>query len=177
MGRLGDGSLLCAFAIADAFWGTSADLGCLGEAFEFSLADRSKEAGQRGKVNRRVPKLPHVFFMIGGKGSFPYLVPPIDLLCVDRLKPLRDFLNFLDRLELQFYNAAQGTALGVIPLAPKPTIVFARSNKRMWDEWFTRVRRRTIEGAKATDEHELLIRHGYMVRRGDSHTISFTIRN
>lgn len=75
-------------------------------------------------------------------------------------------MNFLDRLELQFYNAAQGTALGVIPLAPKPTIVFARSNKRMWDEWFARVRRRTIEGAKATDEHELVIRHGYMVRRG-----------
>ncbi|GJJ73027.1 serine/threonine-protein kinase SMG1 [Entomortierella parvispora] len=80
-----------------------------------------------------------------------------------RLNPLRDFLNFLDRLELQFYNAAQGTALGVIPLAPKPTIVFARSNKRMWDEWFARVRRRTIEGAKATDEHELVIRHGYML--------------
>ncbi|KAG0055166.1 Serine/threonine-protein kinase smg1 [Gryganskiella cystojenkinii] len=81
----------------------------------------------------------------------------------ERLKPLRDFINFLDRLELQFYNAAQGTALGVIPLAPKPTIVFARSNKRMWDEWFARVRSRTIEGAKATDEHEMVIRYGYMV--------------
>ena len=89
------------------------------------------------------------------------------LLLCDRLKPLRDFINFLDRLELQFYNAAQGTALGVIPLAPKPTIVFARSNKRMWDEWFVRVRSRTVEGAKATDEHEMVIRHGYMVRKGN----------
>ncbi|KAF9210203.1 Serine/threonine-protein kinase smg1 [Haplosporangium sp. Z 27] len=80
-----------------------------------------------------------------------------------RLMRLRDFLTFLDRLELQVYNAHHGTALGVIPLTPKPSIVFVRSNKKMWDEWFTRIRGRIIEGAKVTGEHELIIRNGYIL--------------
>ncbi|KAI1319718.1 hypothetical protein EDD11_003412 [Mortierella claussenii] len=80
-----------------------------------------------------------------------------------RLTHLRDFLMFLDRLELQFYNAHHGTALGVIPLSPKPSIVFVRSNKKMWDEWLNRIRSRIIEGAKTAGEHELVIRNGYMV--------------
>ncbi|KAI8603620.1 hypothetical protein EDD21DRAFT_23420 [Dissophora ornata] len=80
-----------------------------------------------------------------------------------KLMHLRDFLLFLDRLELQFYNAYHGTALGVIPLTPKPSIMFVRSNKKMWDDWFSRVRGRVIEGAKATGEHEIIIRNGYML--------------
>ncbi|KAF9983744.1 Serine/threonine-protein kinase smg1 [Mortierella antarctica] len=78
-----------------------------------------------------------------------------------RLARLRDFLMFLDRLELQIYNAHHGTALGVIPPTPKPVIVFVRSNKKMWDEWFARIRSRIIQGAKATGEVEVVIRNGY----------------
>lgn len=77
------------------------------------------------------------------------------------LSRLRDFLLFLDRLELQFYNAQQGTALGVIPLTPKPSIVFVRSNRKMLDDWFSRIRGRIIEGAKATGEPEITIRNGF----------------
>ncbi|KAF9954078.1 Serine/threonine-protein kinase smg1, partial [Modicella reniformis] len=79
------------------------------------------------------------------------------------LSRLRSFLMFLDRLELQFLNAQQGTALGMIPLTPKPSIIFVRSNKKMLDEWFSRVRGRAIEGAKAAGEHEIVIRNGYMM--------------
>lgn len=81
-----------------------------------------------------------------------------------RLARLRDFLTFLDRLELQIYNAHHGTALGVIPPTPKPVIVFVRSNKKMWDEWFARIRSRIIQGAKATGEVEIVIYNGYKVR-------------
>ncbi|KAF9558938.1 Serine/threonine-protein kinase smg1 [Mortierella alpina] len=81
-----------------------------------------------------------------------------------RLARLRDFLIFLDRLELQIYNAHHGTALGVIPPTPKPVIVFVRSNKKMWDEWFARIRSRILQGAKATDETEIVISNGYKVR-------------
>ncbi|CAO3569235.1 unnamed protein product [Mortierella alpina] len=81
-----------------------------------------------------------------------------------RLARLRDFLIFLDRLELQIYNAHHGTALGVIPPTPKPVIVFVRSNKKMWDEWFARIRSRVIQGAKVTGEVEIVIRNGYKVR-------------
>ncbi|KAF9175596.1 hypothetical protein BGX20_003599 [Mortierella sp. AD010] len=80
-----------------------------------------------------------------------------------KLTRLRDFLIFLDRLELQVYNAHHGTALGVIPLTPKPSIVFVRSNKKMWDEWFMRIRSRVLEGAKTTGEHEIVIRNGYIL--------------
>jgi hypothetical protein len=70
----------------------------------------------------------------------------------------------LDRLELQFQNAHHGTALGVIPLTPKPSIVFVRSNKSLWEDWFARVRSRIVEGAKVTGEYETVIRNGYMVK-------------
>ncbi|KAG0265366.1 hypothetical protein BG011_004911, partial [Mortierella polycephala] len=80
-----------------------------------------------------------------------------------RLDRLGDLLMFLDRLELQFYNAQHGTALGVIPPTPKPSIVFVRANKKMWDEWFSRIRSRVIDAAKATGKHEMIIRNGYML--------------
>ncbi|KAF9322855.1 Serine/threonine-protein kinase smg1, partial [Linnemannia elongata] len=79
------------------------------------------------------------------------------------LARLRDFLTLLDRLELQFQNAYHGTALGVIPLTPKPSIVFVRSNKSLWEDWFVRIRSRIVEGAKVTGEYETVIRNGYML--------------
>ncbi|KAF9920880.1 Serine/threonine-protein kinase smg1 [Linnemannia zychae] len=82
---------------------------------------------------------------------------------MQRLIRLRDFLTLLDRLELQFQNAVHGTALGIIPMTPKPSIVFVRSNKTMWEDWFSRVRGRIVEGAKATGEYEIIIRNGYML--------------
>ncbi|KAF9550371.1 Serine/threonine-protein kinase smg1 [Mortierella hygrophila] len=82
---------------------------------------------------------------------------------LQRLTRLRDFLTLLDRLELQFQNAYHGTALGVIPLTPKPSIVFVRSNKSLWEDWFVRVRSRIVEGAKVTGECETVIRNGYML--------------
>lgn len=98
--------------------------------------------------------------------SFPSLCSEphiISSFCDASLPRLRDFLLFLDRLELQFHNAQQGTALGVIPLTPKPSIIFVRSNKKMLDEWFSRIRGRIIEGAKSTGEHEIVIRNGFTV--------------
>ncbi|KAG0072080.1 Serine/threonine-protein kinase smg1 [Linnemannia elongata] len=83
---------------------------------------------------------------------------------LQRLARLRDFLTLLDRLELQFQNAYHGTALGVIPLTPKPSIVFVRSNKSLWEDWFVRIRSRIVEGAKVTGEYETVIRNGYMSR-------------
>ncbi|KAG0198674.1 Serine/threonine-protein kinase smg1 [Mortierella sp. GBA30] len=80
-----------------------------------------------------------------------------------RLFRLRDFLLFLDRLELQFYNAHHGTALGVIPPTPKPVIAFIRMNKFMWDDWFARIRSRVIQGGKATGEYGIVIRNGYVL--------------
>ncbi|KAI7828584.1 hypothetical protein BC939DRAFT_443330 [Gamsiella multidivaricata] len=80
-----------------------------------------------------------------------------------RQNKLRDFLSLLDRIELQFYNAQQGTALGVIPLAPKPSIMFVRSNKKMLDDWLSRIRSRVVAGARAIGEHEIIIRNGYML--------------
>ncbi|KAF9188804.1 Serine/threonine-protein kinase smg1 [Haplosporangium sp. Z 767] len=80
-----------------------------------------------------------------------------------RLNRLGDLLMFLDRLELQLCNAQHGTALGVIPPTPKPSIVFVRANKKMWDEWFSRIRSRVIDAAKVTGKHEMVIRNGYML--------------
>ncbi|KAF9583795.1 hypothetical protein BGW38_008502, partial [Lunasporangiospora selenospora] len=78
-----------------------------------------------------------------------------------RLNQLRDYLILLDKLELHCYNAANGTALGVIPAAPKPSVIFFRTNKKVCDDWFSRVRGRLIEGAKATGDHGTVIRNSY----------------
>ncbi|KAG9067370.1 Serine/threonine-protein kinase smg1 [Linnemannia hyalina] len=86
-----------------------------------------------------------------------------DILAKVNLDGGSDFLTLLDRLELQFQNAYHGTALGVIPLTPKPSIVFVRSNKSLWEDWFVRVRSRIVEGAKVTGEYETVIRNGYML--------------
>jgi hypothetical protein len=103
------------------------------------------------------------FARIYGIISMSWIPALTPLFNFSSLSRLRDFLLFLDRLELQFYNAQQGTALGMIPLAPKPSIVFVRSNRKMLDEWFSRIRSRVIEGAKATGQDEIVIRNGYMV--------------
>ncbi|KAF9910745.1 hypothetical protein BX616_010795, partial [Lobosporangium transversale] len=95
-----------------------------------------------------------------------------DTTATAKLVKLRDFLTFIDRLELQIHNAHHGTALGVIPLTPKPSIVFVRANKKMWDEWFSRIRSRIIAGAKMAGEYETIIRNGYMFLADHFSTLS-----
>ncbi|KAF9379405.1 Serine/threonine-protein kinase smg1 [Podila verticillata] len=80
-----------------------------------------------------------------------------------RLTRLRDFLMFIDRLELQSYNASCGTALGVLPPAPRPSVIFFRTNKKVCEEWFSRIRSRVIEGAKLAGEFDIVIRQSFML--------------
>ncbi|KAG0341867.1 Serine/threonine-protein kinase smg1 [Podila horticola] len=79
------------------------------------------------------------------------------------LSRLRDFLMFIDRLELQSYNASSGTALGVLPPAPRPSVIFFRTNKKVCEEWFSRIRSRVIEGAKLAGEFDIVIRQSFML--------------
>lgn len=74
---------------------------------------------------------------------------------------------FIDRLELQSYNASSGTALGVLPPAPRPSVIFFRINKKVCEEWFSRIRSRVIEGAKLAGESGTVIRQSFMVRPSD----------
>ncbi|KAG0259388.1 Serine/threonine-protein kinase smg1 [Actinomortierella ambigua] len=78
-----------------------------------------------------------------------------------RMSQLRDYLCLLDRLELQIYNASTGSSLGILPSAPRSSVLFFRANRKVCDEWYSRVRNRLIEGAKLTGEHALLVRHGF----------------
>ncbi|KAG0346961.1 hypothetical protein BG004_000424 [Podila humilis] len=80
-----------------------------------------------------------------------------------RLTRLRNFTMLLDRLELQCYNASSGTALGVIPPAPRPSVVFFRTNKKVCEEWFSRIRSRVIQGSKISGEFDIVIRQSFML--------------
>ncbi|KAF9298818.1 Serine/threonine-protein kinase smg1 [Mortierella antarctica] len=80
-----------------------------------------------------------------------------------RLSRLRDFLMFIDRLELQSYNASSGTALGVLPPAPRPSVIFFRTNKKVCEEWFSRIRSRVVEGAKLAGEFDIVIRQSFIL--------------
>ncbi|CAH1764116.1 6132_t:CDS:10 [Entrophospora sp. SA101] len=78
-----------------------------------------------------------------------------------RIYQLHDFLNLIDRLELQIYNAAVGTALGRLPQAPRASIIFFRTNRKVCDEWFSRVRTGIIKGAKIVGDDAMALKHGY----------------
>ncbi|GBC43817.2 serine/threonine-protein kinase SMG1 isoform X3 [Rhizophagus irregularis DAOM 181602=DAOM 197198] len=75
------------------------------------------------------------------------------------LNQLRDLLVLIDRLELQIYNAAVGTALGQLPQAPRASIVFFKTNRKVCDDWFSRIRSSIVKGSKIVGHDTLAIRH------------------
>ncbi|CAI2173764.1 5161_t:CDS:10 [Funneliformis geosporum] len=78
------------------------------------------------------------------------------------LNQLRDLLILIDRLELQIYNAAVGTALGRLPQAPRASIIFFRTNRKVCDDWFSRNRSSIIKGSKIIGHDSMAIRHGLL---------------
>ncbi|KAG0239164.1 Serine/threonine-protein kinase smg1 [Actinomortierella wolfii] len=87
------------------------------------------------------------------------------------ISQLRDYLCLLDRLELQIYNASTGTSLGILPSAPRSSVLFFRTNRKVCEEWYSRVRNRLIEGAKLTGEHALVVRHGFIALSNHFNTL------
>ncbi len=79
------------------------------------------------------------------------------------LNQLHDLLILIDRLELQIYNSAVGTALGRLPQAPRASIVFFRTNRKVCDDWFFRIRSSIVKGSKIIGHDAMAIRHGLLV--------------
>jgi hypothetical protein len=84
-------------------------------------------------------------------------------LSLHNLNQLRDLLILIDRLELQIYNAAVGTALGQLPQAPRASIVFFKTNRKVCDDWFSRIRSSIVKGSKIVGHDTLAIRHCLLV--------------
>ncbi|CAG8459304.1 17347_t:CDS:10, partial [Acaulospora colombiana] len=80
---------------------------------------------------------------------------------LSNISQLREILNIFDRLELQIYNATVGTSLGILPQAPKASIVFFRANRKVCDDWFSRIRTSIVKGAMISGDYALAARHGY----------------
>ncbi|KAJ4815070.1 Serine/threonine-protein kinase SMG1 [Rhynchospora pubera] len=53
------------------------------------------------------------------------------------LLPMRLLLDFVESLKKNIYNAYEGSFL--LPSAAKPSIVFFRANKKVCEEWFSRI--------------------------------------
>ncbi|RKO86478.1 hypothetical protein BDK51DRAFT_31709, partial [Blyttiomyces helicus] len=73
------------------------------------------------------------------------------------LARLRHLLDFIDILELQVYNAAEGSLR--CPPAPKASIMFYYANRRSCEEWFGRIRKTVVRGARIVGYSGILIRH------------------
>ncbi|TPX37487.1 hypothetical protein SmJEL517_g00708 [Synchytrium microbalum] len=71
---------------------------------------------------------------------------PIDMSSAI-LSRLRELLTFLDALEVQIHNAAEGSGLH-LALAPRTSAAFFHANRRVCDEWFQRLRGRMLHGAR-----------------------------
>ncbi|CAG8432924.1 6070_t:CDS:10 [Diversispora eburnea] len=78
---------------------------------------------------------------------------------VTNMRQLREILNIFDRLELQIYNATIGTALGSIPQSPRASIMFFRTNRKVCDDWFSRIRKNIVKGAIIVGDNAMAIRH------------------
>ncbi|CAG8612564.1 10733_t:CDS:10, partial [Paraglomus occultum] len=76
------------------------------------------------------------------------------------LANLRALLTLLTLLELQIHNATTGTALSIIPPAPRPSIVFFRTNEKVCGDWFSRVRYGLVKGARIVGDDAMVVRHG-----------------
>ncbi|CAG8560727.1 5738_t:CDS:10, partial [Ambispora gerdemannii] len=77
-----------------------------------------------------------------------------------KLNQLHNLLIFIDCLEMQIYNAAVGTALGNLPQAPRGSIIFFRTNRKVCDDWFSRVRATIVKGAGMVGGDAMLVTHG-----------------
>ncbi|CAG8553655.1 2074_t:CDS:10, partial [Ambispora leptoticha] len=77
-----------------------------------------------------------------------------------KLNQLHNLLIFINCLEMQIYNAAVGTSLGNLPQAPRGSIIFFRTNRKVCDDWFSRVRATIAKGAGMVGNDAILITHG-----------------
>ncbi|KAK9767511.1 hypothetical protein K7432_002654 [Basidiobolus ranarum] len=75
------------------------------------------------------------------------------------LQRIRDLVVFIDLFEFQIYNAAVGTAVSSIPLAPRASIIFFRTNLKVCEDWFIRNRKNIIHASKRSGSTCSLIRH------------------
>ncbi|XP_035788930.1 serine/threonine-protein kinase Smg1-like isoform X2 [Anopheles albimanus] len=76
----------------------------------------------------------------------------------------RILLGFLEALEKEIYNAAQGTAFA-LPTPSKPARTFFRTNQTTCAEWFTRIRTAVDLVALHSMEPEMVIRYSEAVLR------------
>ncbi|KAJ3096437.1 Serine/threonine-protein kinase smg1 [Phlyctochytrium planicorne] len=72
---------------------------------------------------------------------------------------LRNLLVFIDMLELQVYQAADGSSI-LWPQTPKGPLVFFQANKKVCEDWFTRTRKAFLSGcAKVENVQDIEFRH------------------
>ncbi|TPX41406.1 hypothetical protein SeMB42_g05495 [Synchytrium endobioticum] len=63
------------------------------------------------------------------------------------LSRLRELITFLEALEVQIPNAAEGSGLH-LALAPRTSAAFFHANRKVCDEWYQRLRGRMLHGAR-----------------------------
>ncbi|XP_013115511.2 serine/threonine-protein kinase Smg1 isoform X1 [Stomoxys calcitrans] len=79
----------------------------------------------------------------------------------------RMLLGFLESLEKHIYNAAEGTAIAMLP-AEKPARTFFRVNSSTCNEWFKRIRTAVNLIALHCMEPEMVIRYSESILQSDA---------
>ncbi|KAI8926183.1 hypothetical protein BC831DRAFT_426088, partial [Entophlyctis helioformis] len=73
---------------------------------------------------------------------------------------LRHLLEFVDVLEIQIFNASRGN-FSLMPAVPKASMVFLHANRRVCEEWFSRIRLLVVDLSSQVEHDSICIRHGY----------------
>eukprot|EP00842_Homolaphlyctis_polyrhiza_P006613 jgi/Hompol1/6953/HPOL_002394-RA len=76
------------------------------------------------------------------------------------MQRLRHLIEFADMLEIQIFNASRGN-FSLLPSVPKASMVFLHANRRVCDEWFSRIRLLITNLSEYVELDGSAIHHGY----------------
>ncbi|KAL1920620.1 uncharacterized protein VTP21DRAFT_997 [Calcarisporiella thermophila] len=81
------------------------------------------------------------------------------------LRQLRDLLFFIERLEVSIQHAITSSSVSCFPPPSKASTVFFRANRRVCEDWFSRIRGLIIKGAKIIGDDDMTIQCGFQALR------------
>ncbi|KAG9130436.1 hypothetical protein Leryth_004338 [Lithospermum erythrorhizon] len=91
------------------------------------------------------------------------------------LLPMRLLLDFVEALKKNVYNAYEGSI--VLPSTPRPSSMFFRANKKVCEEWFSRICEPMMNAGLALQCHHVTIHYCSLRLNDISNHVSLTLKD
>ncbi|KAH9620587.1 hypothetical protein KSS87_005701 [Heliosperma pusillum] len=91
-----------------------------------------------------------------------------------RLLPMRLLLDFVEALKKNVYNAYEGSS--VLPSASRQSSLFFRANRKVCEEWFSRICEPMMNAGLALECHDAVIQYSSLRLQELKNTVASTLR-